>query len=203
MAPGLSHAYIGNDPLPRQLRHEPETTLFDLFMGELFGKGSARSAKSHPLHLQAALIRPFEFKPHCPETAYAVRLQESEPIPFTLFFGDEKLSHTLVAAKGKTSFQGRADEEGNAILSFILPEELPLETENSEVSFYLNLSEGTTFLVDGEASNTFQLGQKVEILTSHLKITLSFSLVAGEGTFFGHLTRGNRPFQIAAKGATS
>jgi|GEM_PF-669521 len=57
-----------------------------------------------------------------------------------------------------------------------------------------------TFLINGRKASTFQLNDVVEIHSENLKLQIVFSLTEGKGIFFGHLSRGNRPLQIAAKG---
>ncbi len=45
------------------------------------------------------------------------------------------------------------------------------------------------------------MGDVLEIHSGQLRFTIVFTLVEGEGVFYGHLSRGNRPLQISAKGA--
>jgi hypothetical protein len=47
----------------------------------------------------------------------------------------------------------------------------------------------------------FYLGDTVAIRTPTLQIDLCFELSDGKGDFCGQILRGNRPSQIAAKGA--
>lgn len=70
-----------------------------------------------------------------------------------------------------------------------------------EVAFYLNLEAARQLLVGDLAATTFRLGDAILIRSKELSIKLSFQLLEGMGDFVGHIMRGNRPAQLALKGA--
>lgn len=100
-------------------------------------------------------------------------------------WGDHSRIHTL----SLEGFAGKMSCEQNLIRL-----ELGEEAER-EVELFLDLHE-CEISVNGERSTTFRLGDEVTIG----RIALTFSLVEGEGTFMGHLARGNRPSQVLKDG---
>ena len=70
-----------------------------------------------------------------------------------------------------------------------------------EVGLYCNLSRQTQVLVEGKKANAFERSESVQISTDELTIDVEFALLEGEGEFFGHISRSNRPFQKACKGS--
>ncbi len=170
--------YTGPNPKPQQDGGEFALTLFDLFMNR-------RTTKPHPLHLAAALIQPVEL-PAKEEEELWFKVAPQEEWPLVLAWQN----HSLVLGKRHLSV---SDE-----LEITLPLNIP--EDPFEVAFYLNLHPDNTLFVDGQKSNTFLLGQNVEIVSGEYRIILSFTNGRGEGRFFGHLMRGNRPGQIACKG---
>lgn len=190
--PGLG-IYIG--PQGKEPYHGPypAPTLYDLFMAEWSGVLPDRLKNDHPIHLLASLVFPFEepFTPQLRPVPF-LKLQEQTPI-FTLFWGDAQKPHSLVVQEGKTKC---SYEEG--IFSFQLPETFPEENEAMEFGFFLNLDPDHQVTIEGGRATTFRLGETIEIRTKgELIATLCFFLQEGEGDFFGHLARGNRPRQTA------
>ncbi len=72
--------------------------------------------------------------------------------------------------------------------------------KSREIAFFLDFQDGATLEVAGVRSNTFLLGDKVELKTAGLTMNMEFSVVEGEGHFFGHFMRGNRFLQTATVG---
>lgn len=71
---------------------------------------------------------------------------------------------------------------------FTYPELLPdRDDKHMELNFYYPYSSG-----DCLSSNTFRLGEWIQIGPFKMR----FELIEGEGQFFGHINRGNRPSQI-------
>ncbi len=172
-----------------QEKREPALTLYDFFMGQLYGELPKRALEDHPIHLQASLVHPF-----------SVELPSSFPSPYNLeqglflAWGGREHLHSLFSLS-KFDVQ----REGEAFLcTLTLPETFPQEGPSSvETSLFCNLHEETTVLVNGVRATTFALGDRVSILSQGTKIELTFS---GEGIFFGHLSRANRPNQLSNKG---
>ncbi len=92
--------------------------------------------------------------------------------------------------------------ENQIELYFFLSE--PLEGDSKdredEIGFYLDYHEETKIAIEKEAATTFRLDEKIILSDERIKITLSFSLHEGSGTFLGHLMKGNRPCQRATIG---
>ncbi len=88
-------------------------------------------------------------------------------------------------------------------LFFELPEGVPEDLdEQMELGFFLNCDPTHQLTIDKQRATTFQMGERLEISTNGKPIcSLSFQLVEGEGRFFGHLSRANRPRQAAVRGS--
>ena len=175
--------------LPMQEEGEPAPTLFDLFMGHYFGSEySRRALLRERVHLLGALVQPFDEQSVGEEKAVPA-LAFSKP--YLHFWGNKEQLHSL-------SFDSRKSEwsiEGDH-LEITLPLEVPPEGEESiESAFYLNFHPDHQILINGEKGSTFQLGENVEIFSQGLLFTLKVEIVRGEGRFFGHLLRANRPQQ--------
>ncbi len=175
-------AYVG---VQDQERGEPAVTLNDLMMGQRYGIFSKRALEDHPIHLKAALI-PY-FPPVKPPEASSYALTAANG--FLLLWGDESQTHSLYSKEP-------LEKGSQAIYSFTLPEEIPAEDESMELSFFLNYHPDHQILINGKRATTFALGDKVQIISKGMTIDLSFSVASGQGKFFGHLLRSNRPRQL-------
>jgi hypothetical protein len=171
-------AFIGPQ---RQERGEPALTLYDLFLGEWGGKYSARALQDHPVHLRASLIYPHEV------------MISSRPLQSlrSQFWGSGYPTHSLML---QTSGQVT---EGNDSILITLPEKEV--QEEMEVAYFCNLHPETEIFINGQKATSFQLGDKVQIVSKERRIEFSFAL-EGEGKFWGHLYRGNRPGQLSCRG---
>jgi hypothetical protein len=177
------HAYIG----PSQFfeRGEPAVTLFDLYMGQLFGSFSRRALEDHPIHLRAALLSPpssgcFNTTLSMSTFCYAGT---------SIFWGDNEKLHSLYCHPKKADLEKIADD-----YLFKLSETIPDEGEDRhEIAFYATLDTSTTFFVNGKRATTFQMGDVVELVSDQVTIRFDFTLLEGEGKFFGHILRANRP----------
>ncbi|HSW71796.1 MAG TPA: hypothetical protein VLG44_00095 [Chlamydiales bacterium] len=63
------------------------------------------------------------------------------------------------------------------------------------LSFYLDSYKETKFWIQGKRANTFRLGETLTIEKDKMLIHLTFSHLKGEGKFFGHIMKKNRPSQ--------
>lgn len=207
-----SCAFIGPAVKEAQQGYEPQVTLYDLYMGVLSGQFASRVLVDSPIHLQGALIQPTGDKLHSNENPYAYSVlsydvkppqhQEKMYHPLKIVWGTPKRTHSFVMQGGNADVL-RGISDGNKIEFMIdLGPMVNVEDRESsrEVSFYFDVAEDTVIKIDDEASNTFSLGQVVKISYAGLNLKLKMELVEGEGHFFGHLMRGNRPSQIALKG---
>jgi hypothetical protein len=71
---------------------------------------------------------------------------------------------------------------------------------SQEAALYCNISDDAEIYVEGEKASVFRLGETLQIKTPDLTVNLKFELVGGTGDFCGHISRSNRPTQIACHG---
>ncbi|MBS0629959.1 MAG: hypothetical protein JSS30_07055 [Verrucomicrobia bacterium] len=174
--------YIGPAARRNQEGNLPELTLFDLFMCQWQKRFSARAANIAPVHLQGALIRPLGFEVEAAKmsTPY-IHFNNEEECP--LFIAWDQ--HTFVLAKQQHLVEGDAEK------IMVFPKE-------DEIHFYFNHHPDHQILVNRQKSNTFRQNDTVEILSKGINLNLQFS--AEDGTYMGHILRGNRPSQHHCKG---
>lgn len=166
----------------KQEGFEPAITLYDLFMGELLGTFSKRALQDHPIHLRASLIQPGSFNLNKTPSDICKLLY-----PFTILWGDQEKLHTLILDTKHTLKDNTLSlEEG-------------LIEDEIELAFFLSAHPGNTILVNGQKSSTFQLGDALEIFSENKQFTLKLSMISGEGMFFGHIFKANRPGQLYGK----
>ncbi len=175
--------YIGPAHRRHQMREEPDLTVFDLFMSQW--DQSLDDQMLRPIHLRGALIRPLSIKPtFCEKPMPFIHFNPKEECP--LWIGWER--HTFVLAGKHLKVEGDAEE---LILHCNSEEEIP-------VNFYLDYHSDHEVFINGGKATTFCAGDRVEIRSKGVQISLSFSMQ--DGTYFGHLMRGNRPSQHGCKG---
>jgi len=188
--------YLG--PYAREL-HEggaPAPTLFDCFMGQLHKKPITRLIADHPVHLKASLVYPFEQEPAPQEKKPYIWVHDPETKAVHLFWADNPHSFSI---QGATAFH----HLGNSTYAIdcTLSDEPPkFGEEKSEVACYLDYHPSHALTIDGGRASAFTLDQQVSIQSTSLKLDLKFSILEGEGNFYGHLLRGNRPRQAATRG---
>ncbi len=172
-------SYLGHQ---KQEKFEPALTLYDLFLGELTGNFSARALQNHPIHLRASIVQSSAlpaFKP-LPDI-----YELSQPLSL-LWGGKEKLHSLVLDTKKSVDGSTIYLEEG-------------LVEEEIELAFFLSAHPENTVRVNNQKSNTFQLGDTLEIFSQDIKFTLTLSLLSGEGRFFGHIFQANRPGQLLSR----
>jgi hypothetical protein len=171
-------AFIGPQ---KQERGEPAVTLYDLFLGEWGGRFSTRALQDHPVHLQASLVYPGDASFSAPAQTALCQ-----------FWGSGHPTHSsLIHSPGQV-----IEEEGS--LRIILPEKEV--QEEIEAAYFCNHHASTEFFINGQKANTFQLGDTVQVISEGQTIEISFILESGEGQFWGHIYRGNRPGQLSCRG---
>jgi hypothetical protein len=184
-APAIKHwdssclSFIGPQ---RQERGEPALTLYDLFLGEWGGKYSARALQDHPIHLRASLIYPAEI------------ILDSRP-PQTLqrqFWGNGGPTHSLLF-----NTQGILTEDKDGFHVILQEKEVQ---EEMEIACFYNIHPDTTVTINHQKATSFQLGDTIQIISKDRRMELSFKVKSGEGQFWGHLYRANRPGQLSCKG---
>ena len=169
-------------------RGQPKVSLLDYLMGQYFGSYSARALQESSLHTQLALVPFFEKR-----EAEAPSFHFSCAKEMVLFFGDGEKVHSL------SSPQQLVNKGGELFFDFPAP--IPTEDqEGIELSFFCTVHERTRIFVNGKRATTFQLGDHLTICSEKFSIQLSFELIRGEGSFFGHIWRGVRPRERSRKG---
>lgn len=207
--------YIGTQ---EQEKKEPKPTLFDFFMSDYYQAYPARLLKDHPIHLRTSLVYPLEaiaslaristFSGSLPtlhdESAREIPFQTIVPEhpkePYVLYWGGAAHLHSLACAPKKAQCLIKKLEKGADFTLTLDPSLDPPQEDLMEVAFFCDHHPAHRLLPSGKKANTFQLQEDLEIHSNHLLIRMTFSLLEGEGTFFGHLFRANRPLQMAAKG---
>ncbi len=191
-------------PLARELQEgtRPQPNLFNFFMGQLFGGYPSQVLEGHPIHMRAALVYPFHVPaPDCDADPY-LWLTDQESNAVHLFWDSGDKTHSLViqgVAQGAISWQALGDSL--FAIDCILSEEAPSSSEEkSEVNCFFDYHPDHAIRIEGKRANAFYLKQPLTIQSSSLAIEMEFSILEGEGKFFGHLLRGNRPRQIGNRG---
>jgi len=84
--------------------------------------------------------------------------------------------------------------EDQVILDFNLVSEF-LEDKKDvfEAKLYIQRSKDLKILVNQTCANTFRLSDQVELNFFNRKAVIEFSLIEGEGNFWGHIFYSNRP----------
>jgi hypothetical protein len=165
----------------RQYHYEPEVTLLDLIMGEWTGNYSPRSLKDHPCHLEAALIDPLKVELPLAQKNWAQRVWLYQGVTHSTFL--QALCETEVL---------------NDEITFLLSESC-IE-DQVEISYYVNKAADTQLWIENAKATSFELGQKLTLLTGGQRFEMTFSLEEGAGHFWGHIYYGNRPHQTGNKG---
>lgn len=156
-----------------QEKGEPQPLPIEWLLAE--GNYPPRLLKDHPMMLHAASL--FSVGQTSPG---------NEPIVYRTDGANVQLlwkGHSLVAFKA-------AKIEGKKIYFDF----------SEEAALYCNISPEMELFVDGVKASVFRLGDTVQLRAAGLKVDLRFELVEGSGDFCGHISRANRPNQVACKG---
>ena len=203
---GNLHTYVGPASSEFQEKGEPEITLFDLFMASSLESPSKRLFTPERIHLEAALVFPFQGckeKKTNSDSLFSIpsflpssKSQSQGFHLIRLLWGDENHIHSLVCQEKEFAFQ--TVEKGRYLFGY--KEELPNEKDGMELNFFCDYHPEVQIFIEEKKGTVFQLGEKITIVTPSKTVTLSFSIKEGEGKFLGHISRSNRPSQIALKG---
>lgn len=168
-----------------QEQGEMQPTAIEYILAEPSGFNS-RLRKDHIHQLHSALLFPFTSN----QEEHPLPLWQSSP-PRILWKG-EKI-HSLYLPQGIW-------EKNRCIIE--LPENVEIGRDDLfEVSSFCNISSETSLSINKQKGTVFSFEDLVSIQTPDAKIDLRFSLLKGNGSFCGHITRANRPGQIGCKGA--
>lgn len=133
---------------------------------------------------------------------HAGPMGEKTMTPFRLVWGTPERLHTLVCQGGKYNQASyhTSDEAGRCMeLFFYFGEELEKDEKEKQraICFYWDDHPDWQVRVEGEMSNTFELGKELAFSFGNGQtLLMTFELAEGEGQFFGHIARGNRPSQL-------
>lgn len=223
-------SYSGPGVKELQEGNESQPTLYDFYLGYFSKKFSLRSQKDHVFHLYGVLIQSSADtfpEPNLPlveqgsnewlkwlteeKSLYAASfVQKNEALPFIekefhpfkVIWGKES-EHSFVC-QGGTAQRIECSKTANGFeLAFHFDSAFVAEEreKTKEIAFYLDYDDKARLTVDSSPATTFQLGQKVEWSLDSLQFSLTASVAKGEGNFFGHIMRGNRPSQLSLKGS--
>jgi len=221
-------SYIGPALEEYQEGSEPETTLYDLFMGYYTNNFSFRALLNKPLGIRAAIVQASADRlcpPKLPLTingikanrmwqvhqqekyAYALLSKNKDQhanaayCPLKILWGDTNTTHTLICPLGNAEEVSYHPLHNGMDLLFSLPEEVPTEArqKNREVVFFADKHEGLELKIGGDRVGTaFPLGEAITLTSMNRTFSLRFCLARGQGRFFGHIAQGNRPGQMCA-----
>lgn len=206
-------SYAGPAYYQHQERFEPSCTFFDLFFTQ-DKISTIRLSNPSFVHLLSPFIRTIDFShlnKNCDMNHEEYFLMQREN--FSLFacktmpeirkngthllrilWKGQKQLHSLAIQEVFTAVDTKLSENDIEMI-FTLPDEVPDREETMELSVYFNRSEENKIFVNGIKATSFHLEDKLELQSYHRNFTLSFSLVEGEGKFWGHIMRHNRPSQ--------
>jgi hypothetical protein len=193
-----------------QEKAEPKPTLFDLFLSDYSRNYPARVLCDHPMHLKASLVYSMDGSMQgsmdgsmldASSSGIPFQSISSHPRqPYTLYWGSPDHLHSLVCDPKEMRYSLQLKENS---AEFLFTSTAPASLEGPvELAFFYNIHPAHDILVNGRKATAFQLGDVLEIHSDGMKFEIVFSLEEGEGAFYGHLSRGNRPLQTAAKGAS-
>lgn len=165
-----------------QEKGEPRPLPIEWLLAEKEGKWTPRLLKDHPHQILCAAFLPFETSLATSESHVTLHH------PFRLIWEGESL-HTLTIPS--TSSELLIDLVGDVEIG---------RESLWESLFFCDFSSETEIFVEGKKATLFRLGDLIDIQTPQMSIQVVFTLREGEGDFCGHISRGNRPDQIACKG---
>lgn len=184
---------------------------------QLFGvliQSSSDKFHNHPdiQHLTGILSRQkWELMSYPDEKRALTVLEKHESYPASVekthtalryIWGDSHRLHSFVCQGGNVE-KIKYSNDGKSIILFFDLKDHPIDEvfhSKREVEFFVDFHPEFQFQLQGFAATTFELGQKIELTLGKQKLGMVFDLIEGEGSFVGHLMRGNRPSQIDLKG---
>ncbi len=118
-------------------------------------------------------------------------------LPFRMVWGSEMRARSFVVQGGNASVMDYELHDEGVDLTFVLDQGIDTnhKEKSREILFYLDMDPDDEITVDGQKATVFRFKDKIVIDARHLKITLTFDRISGEGTFQGHLAAANRPSQ--------
>lgn len=223
-------SYIGPGWREFQSRQEPQPTLYDLYMGFATGNYSYRAFVEHLYQLQSALIfRPHtclasaktsiqgaigvnSWFIHREPFLGVCLLGKKEPLtagavkgyhPLKILWGNRNYVHSFVNQGGNLdAISYEWHPNGYIGMEVCLgPCQNTEDKEKArELIFYTEALEDVRFTVGNIPTTTFTLQDTLAIHSKSMTLRLTFQIMEGEGSFLGHVMKGNRLSQICVKG---
>ncbi len=193
------HVFLGPQA---QEKTEPKLTLFDLFFGHDRHSYAERSLSDHPVHLLASLVHSMTPSVSDQSARAIAQLTTDDPRQgYALFWGDREMTHSIVCDHRNSAMQAQLSENG-AVLNLTLPEGWePSEQPELPLALFCNLDDAHAIAINDQKATAFQLGDLITVTSGEHRIQIRFTCAEGEGVFFGHLLRANRPTQQSCQGA--
>lgn len=186
--------YVGPCRERLQEGYNPKISLLDFFMHPL----SERALCDHSMYLKASLVHPWQtLCPRSIDERYTVLIEESQRQCFTLYWGSSTLVHSLVLESKKGTWSFSPSSQG-WIATYQYDLQIPSEEDAFEWAFYLSESANHRVQIQGEVATLFHPGQEVKILSDFLNISLRVETNPSQGTWTGHVLKGDRSFQKGA-----
>lgn len=181
--------YLGNHPV--QDKGEPSPLAIEYILAEKQGIGK-RLLKDHLHQLHSALIFPFS---STMETSSSFIFQAET----SRFLWKGETLHSLKIAS-PVAWEEISPTRWTATLDLLDVADTGRQ-DLFEALLFFDISPETRPYINDQKGLIFHLGDKVSIHTPKHKIAITFEKVEGEGDFCGNISRGNRPGQIACRGA--
>lgn len=173
---------------------EPMVTLLDLFMGEYYRKFSVRALLPNIVHLQASLVYPFLEEGNLQEgSPFTALISPEKKQCFTLYFGSQARTHSLVVEAKKGQWDIASKEEGVFRLVYTYDQQIPSEEDNVECALYVNEDPECKIFVNEVKATVFHKEDTVHVLLGGKDVQIQFS--SEEGAWMGHISHANRSFQ--------
>ncbi len=187
--------YIGPNKERQQDGYYPKVALLDFFMDP----HSERAAENFQALIKASLVHPWQTqKPKSQENPYTVLIEETQRQCFTLYWGNALEVHSLVLESKKGTWSFEPCFEG-WIATYQYDLEIPHEDDAMEWAFYLDDSPTHILQIEGIPATLFHPDQEVKILSKGLNISFRVETDESEGTWTGHVLKGDRSFQRGTK----
>lgn len=207
--------YVGPQVKAMQTGFEPLCTLYDYYMGYLSHGLSKRAQKPQIAALQAVLIqqtaRTLLDSSECrrenwmvhkaPDFGLSLIQGASSAVGFyPLYFATEK--HTLAFDIPKGEVVEAIWKDNQVELICNITDEIPLDNIEKAIvcSFFINDIPNISATVGKAATTTFLLKNEIELVVDSRVMLLKFECLEGDGMFYGHINRANRPSQTLNTG---
>ena len=153
-----------------------------------------RALQNHRTSLLAALIQPFEEKAaplFQPIPCSATDLNTAHS--YALYWGSPEKLHSFVIHPSNATCAIANTGNGAEIVVSFFSSSIPDGQDAIELSFFASLSSTPNIKIQNSRATTFQLGDTIALNSDAIGLKLQVVLEKGQGRFFGHILRANRP----------